>query len=118
MYVYAVSRGSNCEITDEVTIDFRYRGRLGGWLAACRSQNWISARKRRNAPDAQRDPRLYRPLFRGGDFDRAWYDSLILRERPLTYNQRTCRTIRGSCHCPSLSVAVARYQHLPRKATQ
>ena len=23
-------------------------------------------------------------------------------KRPLTYNQRTCRTIRGSCHCPCL----------------
>lgn len=31
-----------------------------------------------------------------------FFDNSLIRKGPLTYNQRTCRTIRGSCHCPCL----------------
>lgn len=48
-------------------------------------------------------------------FHHISYNSLILRKRPLTYNQRVEQYGAAVTAVP-VSVAVARYQHLPRKA--
>lgn len=58
-------------------------------------------RRSHGKSEAAEKKRHFFTAMRGKNVE-PFFDNSLIRKGPLTYNQRTCRTIRGSCHCPCL----------------